>query len=178
MMPELDRWLPSPTLGVSARREARVAPAVLWEASEATRVADTGLLGRLIRWRIPGTPAGISFGELFRSPPFVVLEEGPGRLVSGLVGRIWTLRRDYPQLTGAEEFEGYDARGNARVVFAHWVEPLEGERARLRSEVRVQAIGRRGALGVAAVRPLVVSFGHLVGAEGLAAAVRTAERAR
>jgi hypothetical protein len=40
----------------------------------------------------------------------------------------------------------------------------------------VEAIGLQGRVGVAAVRPLVQRFGHLVGSDGLAAAVRRAER--
>jgi hypothetical protein len=43
-------------------------------------------------------------------------------------------------------------------------------------EVRVQAIGAQGRLGVSAVRPLVRAFGGLVGSEGIGAAVRRAER--
>ncbi len=46
----------------------------------------------------------------------------------------------------------------------------------LRSEARVDAFGMQGRLGVRAVRPLVRAFGHLVGSEGIAAAVRLAER--
>ena len=51
----------------------------------------------------------------------MVLEEGEDGLVSGLVGRIWTLRRDYPQLSDAEEFQHWSQRGTARVLFANWV---------------------------------------------------------
>ena len=48
---------------------------------------------RLVRWRIPGIPGDISFDELFRRPPFLLLEEHETSLMSGIVGRIWTLRR-------------------------------------------------------------------------------------
>ena len=40
----------------------------------------------------------------------------------------------------------------------------------------MEAIGARGRLGVSAVRPLVRSFGHLIGSDGINAAVRRAER--
>ena len=40
----------------------------------------------------------------------------------------------------------------------------------------MESIGGQGSIGVAAVRPLVRAFGSLVGSEGLAAAVRRAER--
>ncbi len=87
------------------------------------RLADAALLGRLVRWRIPGLRPDTSFDQLFRQPPFMVLEEGEMALVSGLVGRIWTLRRDYPQLRDPEEYLAWSRRGSARVLFAHWVEP-------------------------------------------------------
>ena len=40
----------------------------------------------------------------------------------------------------------------------------------------MRAIGAQGRLGLAAVRPLVKRFQQLVGSEGIAAAVRLAER--
>lgn len=176
--PDLDRWLPAPALTVTARRESDADPARLWQAATAVPLGDTGLLGRLIRWRIPGTTAGLGFGELFREPPFVALEEREHCLISGLAGRIWTLRRDYPELAGADAFRRHAQRGTARVLFAHWIEPAGDGRCALVSEARVEAIGIQGRLGVAAVRPLVLRFGHLVGSEGLAAAVRRAEAAK
>src|SRR6202022_4662251 len=94
-----------------------------WEAAQSVRVRDTRMLGRLVRWRIPGVPKDAPFDELFRSAPFTVLCEDDGVLVSGLVGRIWTLRRDYPKLTGVEEFRSWSEPGTARVLFANWVEP-------------------------------------------------------
>jgi hypothetical protein len=38
------------------RREAAVAPEALWAAARSVRLDDTRTLGRLIGWRIPGTP--------------------------------------------------------------------------------------------------------------------------
>ena len=63
-----------------------------------------------MRWRIPGVPAGRTYDELFRTYPFVVLEEGERHLVSGLCGKIWTLARDYPQLDGARRVPRLGAR--------------------------------------------------------------------
>jgi hypothetical protein len=176
MRPDLDGWLSEAALRVTDRRSSRAAPSELWEAAAAVGLKDTGVLGRLIRWRIPHTPGGITFGELFRRPPFVVLEEHADALVSGLVGRIWTLRHDYPQLSAPDEFRAWSERGTARVVFGHWVEPQDDSGSVLLSDARVQAIGATGSIGVAAVRPLVRSFSALVGSEGLQAAVRRAER--
>ena len=177
MKPDIDSWLPNPGLRVEHRRECAVAPARRWEAARRVRLSDAGRLGRLIGWRIPGTRADVSFDELFQNPPFMVLDGDRDRaLVSGLVGRIWTLRRDYPELSDPQEFKSWNARGTARVTFANWIEQVSDDRSALVSEVRVDAIGSQGRLGVAAVRPLVSAFHSLIGSEGIAAAVTLAER--
>jgi hypothetical protein len=163
--------VPDPAVRVRHSRVSSAPPERLWEAARTVRLADTRRLGRLVRWRIPGTPGDIPFDELFRRPPFLVLEEGEEELVSGIVGRIWTLRRDYPQLRDPEEFRAWSTPGTARVVFANWI---EGDA--LVSETRVDAIGVQGRLGVRAVRPLVRAFQGLIGSDGIAAAVRIAER--
>jgi hypothetical protein len=172
--PDLDQWLAKPSMRVAYRRQTDVPADRLWEAALEVRLSETRLLGRIIRWRIPGLAAALSFDEMFRAPPFLVLTEEPGRsLVSGLVGRIWTLRRDYPELHDPEEFLEWSAPGTARVVFANWIEE---EPTAICAEVRVESIGAQGRIGVAAVRPLVSAFGALIGSDGLDAAVRRAER--
>lgn len=174
--PNLDEWIASPALRVEHRRLSTVAPERLWDCAQGIRLRDTGLLGRLIRWRLPGTPLELPFGELFRSPPFVVLEDDHEHtLICGMVGRIWTLRRDYPRLARPEDFQEWSRSGTARVLFAHWIEPIEDGRWALVSESRVEPLGVQGRVGVRAVRPLVRAFGHLIGSEGVAAAVRLAE---
>jgi hypothetical protein len=176
----LDDWLPNATLRLRHERAANAAADGLWHAAMAVTVGQTGRLGRLIRWRIPGTTGDLNFGELFTQPPFVILHSGEHELISGLVGRIWTLRRDYPVLTSAEQFRAHRERGTARVAFAHRVRANEdpsGPSSVLVSEARVEPVGVQGRIGLAAVAPLVRSFGGLVGSEGLAAAVRGAERA-
>jgi hypothetical protein len=173
---DLDQWLPTPALRIVHSRETRADADALWAAAGVTRLSDSGLLGRLIRWRIPGTELAITFDELFRSPPFIVLDEGQRALVSGLVGRIWTLRRDYPQLKTPEEFRAWSRRGTARVLFANWVDDEASGSTRLCAEARVEAFGAQGRFGLGAVRPLVRSFQHVIGSDGLAAAVRRAEQ--
>jgi hypothetical protein len=168
--PNLDQWLPRPALRIAHRRQSSATAHELWEAAQAIRVCDTALLGRLVRWRIPGTSANQRFEELFAAPPFLVLERDETALVSGLVGRIWTLRRDYPPLEDAEEFRGWHKRGTARVVFGNWA--LDGA---LHSEARVEVFGSQGRIGLAAVRPLISAFHHLIGSDGIEAAVRRAE---
>lgn len=177
MKPELDHWLSEPAMRVAHRRDSAVAPERLWDAARTVRLEDSGKLGRLIRWRIPGLPAGMSFDEMFHRPPFIALvDDDDGALASGLVGRIWTLRRDYPKLGAPEEYEQWEQSGTAKVLFATWIEPSAAGRTALCSEVRVRPIGVQGRIGLAAVRPLVSAFQQLVGSEGIAAAVRLAER--
>lgn len=158
------------------RRESTADPQVLWRAAQSIRLSETRMLGRLVRWRIPGVPAEASFEDLLRNPPFAVLHSEESALVSGLVGPIWTLRRDYPTLRDPEEFREWSRSGTARVLFANWVEPAADGRTALRSEARVQALGVQGRIGVAAVRPLVRGFHHLIESDGIALAVRRAER--
>ncbi|MEO9118428.1 MAG: hypothetical protein ABI355_04865 [Solirubrobacteraceae bacterium] len=137
---------------------------------------DSRLLGRLVRWRIPGLAADLSFHNLFRHDPFMVLDgDQELGLLSGLVGRIWTLRRDYPQLSDPDEFRRWQLSGTARVLFANWVEPLASGGAALRSETRVHAIGAQARLGMAGLRPLVRAFQQLIASDGIEEAVRRAE---
>ncbi|MGH2896731.1 MAG: hypothetical protein ACRDPM_26175 [Solirubrobacteraceae bacterium] len=174
-VPDLDKWLPTPSLRVAHRRESSVSVEELWQAARAVRLSDTTVLGRLVRWRIPGLARNLSYDDLFRQPPFVVLEQGEHALVSGLVGRIWTLRRDYPELGSAQEFADWSQGGTARVVIANWAVERPGGGSALAAEARVEPIGAQGRLGVAAVRPVVRAFQHLVGSDGINAAVRRAE---
>ncbi len=175
--PHLDDWLPDPAIRVSHRRETSASAEHLWEAARTVRLRDARRLGRLVRWRIPGLPADLPFDEMFRTPPFIVLEEQPGSvLVAGLVGRIWTLRRDYPELKDPEEFRTWHTPGTARVLFANWIDESPAHRATLHAEARVEAIGAQGRVGVAAVRPLVRAFGSLISSDGIEVAARRAEQ--
>jgi hypothetical protein len=163
--PDLDAWLPNPVIRSRHRRTANAGPDALWQAAEGIHLADTRTLGRLVRWRIPGVPAETTFRDLFRQHPFLVLDEGPHWSVSGLVGRIWTLDRDYPRLETAEEFLHWDRPVTARVLFAHWV---EGDA--LVSEARVDGTDRRAAIRLRALWTLVGGFERLIGGEALALA--------
>jgi hypothetical protein len=173
--PDLDVWIPYPAVRVRHRRESSVSREQLWRAAHEVKLSDTSVLGRLVRWRIPGLPADDSFYDLFREQPFLALSESDGVLVSGLVGKIWTLRRDYPKLAGPEEFQRWSMPGTTKVVLANWVEDARGGGSALSAEVRVQAYGMQGRVGLASVRPLIRGFQHLVGSDAIAAAVRRAE---
>ena len=172
---ELDRWLPDATVRVTHRREARASAARLWSAAQSVRLRDTRLLGPLLRWRIPGLAANSTYDELFRASPFTPLYEAEHALLSGLCGRIWTLRRDYPRLAGPDDFLRWSAPGTARVLYANWVEPAGAGRSALVSETRVAPVGRQGRIGLLAVRPLIVGSQHLIGSEPLTIAVKRAE---
>jgi hypothetical protein len=173
--PDLDDWLPDPAVRVAHRRAAEVAPGALWAAAQHVRLDDTRRLGQLVRWRIPGLPEGLAYLDLFRNPPFLVLDERHDGLVSCLCGRIWTLRRDYPVLADARAFLDFAEPGTVRVLFANRVVATQGGAAIL-SETRVAAIDRGGRFGLMAVRPLISAFHGLIASEALAAVVRAAER--
>jgi hypothetical protein len=172
---DLDAWLPDPQIRTHHRREACVNAAALWDAAGRVRVDETGTLGRVVRWRIPGLPAGVTFRGLLASPPFAVLADGDRWSVSGLVGRIWTLRRDYPTLDDPEAFARWSAPGTVRVLFAHWVEPAAYGHSALISEARVAPVDRAAAMRLRALWAVVGPFERLIGGEALARAVREAE---
>lgn len=93
-----------------------------------------------------------------------------------MVGRIWTLRRDYPILDDPEAFRSWSKRGTVRVLFANWVQDGPDGEATLHSEARVQPFGAQGRFGLRVVRPLVNRFHNLIGSDGIATAVRRAEQ--
>jgi hypothetical protein len=61
------------------------------------------------------------------------------------------------------------------VLFGIWVDATAAG-SRLTVEVRVQALGLKGRVGVTALGPLIRSCEHLLGAEALRAAAHRAER--
>lgn len=171
---DIDAWLPDPQVRTEHRRDARASTEQLWDAAETVRVCDAPTLGRVVRWRIPGTPRDLPFRELFRRYPFAVLAEGEHWSVSGLCGRVWTLRRDYPKIRGGDDFLEWDKSGTVRVLFAHWVEDDGDGRSTLYSESRVQPVDRRARLRLRALWTAIGGFERLIGGEALALA---AERA-
>src|SRR5215213_10558115 len=176
-MLDLDSWLPDPTVRTFRCRRAEATPDALWAHASALKLSDTGTLGRLVRWRIPGVPAGRSYDELFRTYPFVVLDEGERHLVSGLCGRIWTLQRDYPALADPEEFRTWNQAGTVRVLFAHWVREAGDGRAELCSEARVEPVDGASALRLRALWVVIGRFEPLVATEPLSLAARRAASA-
>jgi hypothetical protein len=173
----LDHWLPEASVRIYHRRAAAADRDALWAEARRVRLADTRRLGRLVSWRIPGLHASQTYHDMFRAYPFTVLQETSHLLVSGLCGRIWTLARDYPALSGPEDFETWDERGTVRVAFAHWARELPDGRAELHSEARVQPVDAQGRLRLKAIWTVLGPFERLVGAEPLELAARRAEHA-
>jgi hypothetical protein len=172
----LDAWIRSPAVRTHHRRASASSAAALWESAKRVEIDETGSLGRLVRWRIPGLARGLTYHELFRQYPFAVLEEDERLLLTGLCGRIWTLGRDYPRLDGPDAFRAWDEPGTVRVLIGHWVvEPADG-RAELVSEARVEPVDRAAALRLRALWAFIGRFERLVGAEPLELAARRAER--
>ena len=172
--PDLDAWLADPAARTFHRRVARADQDALWRALGTVRLSECRVLGRIVRWRIPGEPAQVTFRELFRTDPFTVLEEGERHSLSGLVGRIWTLRRDYPKLRDGGAFRAWSRGGTAKVLIAHWVEPDSDGHSAVVSEARVGVADLQGRLGLRLVRPLIARFDPLIGTEALALAARRA----
>ena len=173
--PPLDSWLPGPTVRTHHRQAARASPGTLWHAAEDVRLSDTRRLSRLVHWRIPGLSGDMTYRQLFRCPPFTVLEEGERYLLSGLCGKIWTLKRDYPQIDGPDDFLAYDEPGTARVLFAHWVEELGAGRSELVSEARIEPVDKSAKWRLRALWRVVGPFEPFIGKEPLPLAARKAE---
>lgn len=176
--PDLDAWLPEPELVTRHQRDARAGPDTLWAAACGVRLDQTRTIGRLVRWRIPGVPADRSFMRLLAEDPFTVLDRGPHHSISGLCGRIWTLSRDYAQLTGPADFMAWDAPRSVRVLFAHWVTPgRDAHTSSLHSEARVGPTDGLAAMRLRALWLAVGPFERLIGAEPLALAAARAQAA-
>jgi hypothetical protein len=174
MLPDLDQWLPDPQVRTRHRLSAEVGADRLWQAAETIRLADAPTLGRAIRWRIPGSGPNLLFRDLLRRYPFAVIDEGPRWSVSGLCGRIWTLRRDYPRIDSAEEFLAWDERGTVRVLLAHWIEGAGSSQSSLVSEARIKPVNRQAGLRLRALWAVVGHLERLIGGEVLRVATRRA----
>jgi len=175
--PDLDEWLPDPQVRTFHRRSAKADADRLWHAAETVRLGEAPTLGRAVRWRIPGTTPDLSFRDLFRQYPFAVINEGARWSVSGMCGRIWTLRRDYPRIEGAEDFLAWDEPGTVRVLLGHWIEGDGHGQNALVSEARIKPVNGQAGLRLRALWAVVGHFDRLVGGEVLRVATRRAARA-
>jgi hypothetical protein len=173
---DLDAWLPDPQVRTLHRRSAETDADRLWNAAESVRLRDAPVLGRAVRWRIPGASLDLSFRDLFRQYPFSMIAEGARWSVSGLCGRIWTLRRDYPRIEGAKDFLAWEERGTARVLLAHWIEGNGRGQSALVSETRIKPVDRQARLRIRALWALVGHFQPLIEREAMRSATQRAER--
>lgn len=175
---QLDDWLGEPVVRTRHRRRAAAAPDDLWTAARELRLSETGTLGRLVRWRIPGTKPDQTFRGLLSEYPFVVLAEGERWSLSGLCGRIWTMTRDYPRLDGPEAFRAWSEPGTVRVVLATWVTADGDGGSEIVSEARVAPVDRAAELRLRSLWVVIGMFERLIGAESLELAVAHAEGRR
>jgi hypothetical protein len=173
----LDAWLPESSVRTRHRRTAAVGADALWAAARGLRLKDTQRLGRMVRWRIPGLEATLTYHELFRAYPFCVLEESEHGMVSGLCGRIWTPNRDYPALDGPDAFAAWNEPGTVRVAIANSVRALGSGRSEIVSEARVQPVDMHARVRLKAIWAVLGPFERLVGSEPMTLAVRRAEQA-
>jgi hypothetical protein len=175
---ELDDWLPEPAVRTRHRRRAEASAEALWTAAHEVRLSETGTLGRLVRWRIPGTPAERTYSALLAEYPFVLLDQGERWSLSGLCGRIWTLSRDYPRLPGPDDFRAWEEPGTVRVLFAHWARDDGRGGSEIFSEARIAPVDRAAEVRLRSLWVVVGVFERLIGAESLALAAARAEGRR
>jgi hypothetical protein len=171
---DLDELLPDAPVRTHHRRSSSASVDQVWDAACALRLSDTRRLGRLVRWRLPDTPADATFRELLRRYPFTLLDEGPRYSVSGMCGRIWTIRTDYPRLSGPADFVAWDEPGTVRVMFATWAQEGADGRVELCDEARVQPIDRAAALRLKLLWATVGRFEGLIGSEAISRALAVA----
>jgi hypothetical protein len=174
---DLDLWLAEPAVRTYHRRTAVSDCHALWAAAGSVKIGESGLLGGLIRWRIPGARREQTYAEMFTAPPFVLLAQGEQHLIAGLCGKIWAARPVLTALDGPAEFLAWHVPGTVRVVFAQWVAPVDAG-AELVSEVRVAPVDRGAQWRLRGLWPLIGRFQGLIGSEPLGLAVRRAERAQ
>jgi len=170
----LDTWLPDPSVQTHHRCETTCDVNALWAAANAVTIGESGLLGRLICWRIPGTRPAQSFHDRFTSEPFLVLDEGDHHLIAALCGDIWAPTPTLAHLSDPREFRAWSRPQTARVIFAHWATKTRRGSA-IVSEVRVSAVDRTANLRLAGLRPLIGSCQGLIGGVPLRLAVERAE---
>ena len=169
---DLDELLRDVPVRTRHQRSTSASADEVWNAAMALRLSDTRRLGRLVRWRLPGTPSDCTFRELLRRYPFTLLDEGPQHSISGLCGRIWTFRADYPRLSGPADFMRWEEPGTVRVLFATWTQEREDGRVELCEEVRVKPVDRAAAMRLRVLWATVGRFEGLIGSEAISCAIQ------
>ncbi|MGI8633657.1 MAG: hypothetical protein ACR2NA_14090 [Solirubrobacterales bacterium] len=166
---EVDGWLADPQVRTRHARDIDGTPAEVMAAARSLPVDDLGLMGRLVRWRIPHLPSDVTFEGLLNTQPFTVLAQGPHHHLAGLAGRIWDLRRDYARLADPEAFRSWSEPGTVRVLIAARAEAHHAGAARLIVESRVEPVDRKAAMRLRILWAAIGRFEGLIGSEALAA---------
>jgi hypothetical protein len=174
----LDRWLPDPTVRTLHRRRSAASPEVLWAAARAAAIGDTLTLRPLIMLRLRGArpTTATTFEELFRTDPFVLLEEGERLSVSGLAGRLWTPAGDYASFDDGDAYAAHEAPGTAKVALATTVVASAGGGSEIVTESRVRCVDRSARWRFRPYWAIVGPLSRFIGIELLHAATRRAER--
>ncbi|HEV7363156.1 MAG TPA: hypothetical protein VGN71_02115 [Solirubrobacteraceae bacterium] len=172
----LDAWLPDPHARTRHVRSSPAPPERLWAAAERVRVRDTVTLRPLIMLRLGEDAPAVDtrFRELFRRPPFVLLEEGERWSASGLAGRLWARRGGLARLERPEEYRAWAKPGTARVALLNAVLPRPGGGSEIVTETRVRCVDRRALIRFRPYWTVMGPFSRFIRIDLLAAAVRRA----
>jgi hypothetical protein len=172
----LDAWLPDPHARTRHSRSSPAPPERLWAAAEGVRVRDTVTLRPLIMLRFGGDSPSVNttFRELFRRPPFVLLDEGDRWSASGVAGRLWARRGGLARLEGPEEYRAWELPGTARVAVLNSVRARPDGGSEIVTETRVRCVDRRALLRFRPYWAVVGPFSRFIRIDLLAAAVRRA----
>jgi hypothetical protein len=140
------------------------------------RVRDTITLRPLIMLRLGGDAPSVdtTFRELFRRPPFVLLEEGERWSTSGTAGRLWARRGGLARLDAPDEYRAWAEPGTARVAVFNAVRPRPGGGSEIVTETRVRCVDRRALLRFRPYWAVVGPFSRFIRIDLLAAATRRA----
>ncbi len=172
----LDAWLPDPHARTRHVRSSPAPPEQLWVAAEGVRVLDTATLRPLIMLRFGGDAPSVdtTFRELFRRPPFVLLDEGERWSASGVAGRLWAGRGGLAHLGGPEDYRAWDEPGTARVAVLTSVRARPDGGSEIVTETRVRCLDRSALRRFRAYWAVVGPFSRFIRIDLLAAAVRRA----
>jgi hypothetical protein len=165
---------PDPTVRTYHRLAAAADPAILWAAAGSVRIGESGLLERLIRWRVPGISHDQTYREMFTAQPFLVLDEGEHHLLAGLCGTIWTAHPELSPLSAPSEFRQW-LRARDRAGSVRTVDGTGASGATLVTEVRVAPVDHSARLRLRGLWALIGRFEGLIGSEALRLAVHRAE---
>lgn len=149
----LDERLPNYQLSSRHEIELDASQQDVWKAALSYRPGESLLLRILFGLRaLPALVKGgglrefsegdQSLGPQLERMGFVKLgEEGGREIVWGLAGRFWLPAGGIVRLNSPQDFEAFEAEGQARAAMNIAVEPIGEERTRLSTKTRIQVFG-------------------------------------